>query len=340
MKSLSVKYRPQTFDDVVGQDTVIKILKKQIELNQYTNCYLFCGYSGIGKTTIARIFANEINKGIGDPIEIDGASNNGVENVRKIIDSAKERSVSSEYKIFIIDEAHQITNAAWNAFLKCIEEPPKYTIFMFCTTDPQKIPTTILNRLMRFNLLRIKTNIITERLKYICNLENINDTGMFCEYIAKISNGSLRTAISYLETCSYVSNNLDEQVINESLGLIDQQIMFDITNDVVSQDRKKLLSDLSILRNNNVNITKFLDSYIRFIIDLSKYIVLQDVSVLSISASFSNDIAYVTNVFGDKEKDLCFFNDLAESLLKLRYTIKDELSMYDGIELLLMKATK
>jgi len=155
-QSLAVRYRPETLEEVVSQKSVIKILNKQLQLDQLKHNYLFCGPSGTGKTTTARAFAKLINEGVGDPIEIDGASNNGVENVRAIIKNAQERSIEGKYKIFIIDEAHMITTAGWNAFLKCIEEPPAFTIFMFCTTDPQKIPATIINRVMKFNSQRLK----------------------------------------------------------------------------------------------------------------------------------------------------------------------------------------
>ena len=114
---------------------------------------MFSGSSGTGKTTLARIFANKVNEGKGNPIEIDAASNNGVDNVRYITEEAKTRALDAEYKIFIIDECHMITKEGWNAFLKCLEECPKYTMFIFCTTDPQKVPATIQNRVMRFSLL-------------------------------------------------------------------------------------------------------------------------------------------------------------------------------------------
>ena len=133
--SLATKYRPNTFDEVVGQDITIKLLTKQLETNSFVNCYLFAGPSGDGKTTIARIMANEINKHVGNPIEIDAASNNGVDNIRMIINEANSRSLTSEYKIFIMDEAHMLTTASWNALLKLIEEPPKYTIFIFCKSN-------------------------------------------------------------------------------------------------------------------------------------------------------------------------------------------------------------
>lgn len=173
MQSLATKYRPQTFETVSSQSAIITILRKQLELKKYTNCYAFCGPSGCGKTTIARIFGNAINQGKGNIIEIDGASNNGVDNIRAIIEEANSRSIDSEYKIFIIDECHMITTAGWNAFLKTIEEPPKYTIFMFCTTNPEKMPATINNRVMKFNLSKVDTNLIRKRLEYICEQEGL-----------------------------------------------------------------------------------------------------------------------------------------------------------------------
>ena len=146
MRALSLKYRPQTFDEVVGHEVIIKILKTQIEQGSVGHALLFAGKTGTGKTTVSRLLASAINEGLGTPIEIDAASNNGVDNVRAIIEDAKERAIDCTYKVYIIDEAQGLSNAAWQAFLKCIEEPPKYSIFIFCTTDPQKIPATIVNR--------------------------------------------------------------------------------------------------------------------------------------------------------------------------------------------------
>ena len=131
-QSLAVKYRPTKFEDVCGQSITVKILERAIEQKNFKHAYLFAGDSGCGKTTLARIFATYLNKGVGSPIEIDAASNNGVDQVRTIIDSASERALDGEYKIFIIDECHAITSAGWQAFLKSIEETPEYTIYIFC----------------------------------------------------------------------------------------------------------------------------------------------------------------------------------------------------------------
>lgn len=170
--SLANKYRPQSFDDVTEQGSVKVILKQQLESGTTKNAYLFCGGAGTGKTTCARIFANEINKGQGNPIEMDAASNNGVDDVRDIIDQAKKQSLDSEYKVFIVDECHMISNAGWNAMLKLIEEPPAKSVFIFCTTDPQKIPKTILSRVQRYDFQRLSHSGIYDRLRYIIDKEN------------------------------------------------------------------------------------------------------------------------------------------------------------------------
>lgn len=172
MQTLAVKYRPHTWDDVVEQESVKVILKQQLKANEVKHAYLFCGGAGTGKTTCARIFANEINNHIGNPIELDAASNSSVDDVRNIIQQAKTRSLDSEYKVFIIDECHAISNTGWQAFLKLIEEPPAKSIFIFCTTDPQKIPKTILSRVQRYDFQRLSNSGICDRLKYIIKKEN------------------------------------------------------------------------------------------------------------------------------------------------------------------------
>ena len=170
--TLAVKYRPKTFDDVVEQSTIREILQEQLRTKTHKNCYLFTGGAGTGKTTCARIFADCINEHKGNPIEVDAASNNGVENVRDIIENARYKSIDSEYKCYIIDECHMLSTGAWNAMLKLIEEPPALTIFIFCTTDPQKIPATILSRVQRYDFKRITMSSVVRRLMYIIESEN------------------------------------------------------------------------------------------------------------------------------------------------------------------------
>lgn len=179
-EALATKYRPRTLEEMVSQNSIVKILNKQLETGQIHNTYLFCGASGCGKTTAGRAFAAKLNdvpygKDMPGVIEIDAASNNGVDNVREITKSAMERSIQSKYKVYIIDECHALSSSSWQAFLKVLEEPPAHTIFIFCTTDPQKIPATILNRVMRFNFTRIPSDLICDRLNYICEAEGFTN---------------------------------------------------------------------------------------------------------------------------------------------------------------------
>ena len=169
--SLAVKYRPASFDQVVEQSATKVILKQQLETGDIQNAYLFCGGAGTGKTTCARIFANEINKGKGTPVELDAASNNSVDDVRDIIKQAKLTSLDAEYNIFIMDEVHALSNQAWQAMLKILEEPPAKSIFILCTTEKNKIPKTILSRVQQFNFQRISTNAIASRLTEVLKQE-------------------------------------------------------------------------------------------------------------------------------------------------------------------------
>ena len=175
-QALAIKYRPKTFTDVTEQEEIKIILQQQLKNKEIQHCYLFTGSAGTGKTTNARIFANEINEGQGNPIELDAASNNSVDDMRKLIEQAQTKSLNSEYKVFIIDECHMITTQGWNAILKLIEEPPAKSIFIFCTTDPERIPKTILSRVQRYDFKRISQQGIVRRLQYICEQEIKNGT--------------------------------------------------------------------------------------------------------------------------------------------------------------------
>ena len=227
--SLAVKYRPKTFEEVCDQKVTVQILKKLVDNRTFKNAYLFAGDSGCGKTTLARIFANAINRGEGTPIEIDAASNNGVDNVRTIIEEANKRSLDSEYKVFIIDECHMITKEGWNAFLKGIEEPAPYTIYMFCTTEVNKIPQTILNRVQRYNITKVNTEVIKNRLEYICEQEGFTNYDKACDLISKTCAGSVRDAITSLEKCADYSTDLKLDNVKLILQNLSYEALFALT---------------------------------------------------------------------------------------------------------------
>ena len=184
MDSLAIKYRPKTWDDICEQKEVVDILTNQIKADEIKHGYLFTGPAGCGKTTAARIFANSINKGMGQPIELDAASNNSVDDIRRLIEDAQTQAIDSEYKVFIIDECHALSNSAWQAMLKIIEEPPAKSIFIFCTTDPQKIPKTILSRVQRYDFQRISLEGVCRRLELVYQAETVeNDWKPDVDYI-------------------------------------------------------------------------------------------------------------------------------------------------------------
>lgn len=270
-KTLAVLYRPKTFEDVTEQKNVIGILKNQLESRECKNAYLFCGGAGTGKTTCARIFANELNEGKGVPIEIDAASNNGVENVRQIIEQAKFLPLDGQYKIYIIDECHMMSIGAWNAMLKLLEEPPARTIFIFATTDPQKIPATILSRVQRYDFNRISASGIVTRLEYICKQEGLKADKQALEFIARIAQGGMRDAISLMDKCFSYKKELTVNNVSEALGIVSYTTLVSMLNFLAGKNTEMLLDKLNEIYNSGMDIKQFVRTFVIFLIDISIY---------------------------------------------------------------------
>ena len=335
-ESLAVKYRPRDWEEVCGQSSVMRILTRQLELNELKNVYLFAGASGCGKTTLARIFANKINGNIGNPNEIDAASNNGVDNVKAIIKSAQERSIDSKYKIFIIDECHMITTQGWNAFLKCIEEPPAFTIFIFCTTDPQKIPATILNRVQRFNITRINTDKVRDRLRYICKSEGFTNYEESTDYIAKISDGGMRDAIATLEKCAGYSTDLSIGNVLESLGNYSYETFFSLINNVIDGKEGEVFKILDEFYKAGNDLKLFVDMFLSFCLDVSKYIVFQSPDMIKIPSSMEDKLKNSTNF----EDSLNYYMYIVNQLLDLKNMLKNDNNMKSTIEVMFLKMAR
>lgn len=323
MEFLYTKYRPKNFSEVIGQESIVKILKQQLETDNIFNCMIFSGVSGTGKTTVARIFANELNNNIGFPIEIDAASNNSVDNVRQIVASASERSVHCKYKVYIIDEAHMLSIQAWNAFLKTVEEPPKYTIFIFCTTEPHKIPETIQNRCMTFYFTRVASSLIEQKLDFICRSENetgknITNWNNSINYISRICDGEVRKAISMLETCLHYSNDMSIENILLALGNISYSYYCDIIDNILDGNINKVNSIIDILYNQGINLKRFVDLFLDFCLDVLKYILSNDIQSTKFPIHLENSIKKIAN-FDKSDKYYLYFID---KLLELKNMIK------------------
>ena len=336
MKSLATIYRPNDFDSVKSQESIIKILKRQLELEKFSNVYLFCGPSGCGKTTIARIFAKEANKGIGDPIEIDAASNNGVDNVRSIIDSANSRSLSGEYKIYIIDECHMLTTQSWNALLKTIEEPPKYTLFIFCTTDPQKVPDTIKNRCMRFNFTRISSEDIRNRLTYICKEENYINYEETCDYIARTSNGQMRDAIATLEKCSSYSNDLSIENSLKLINLISYDLLFRLINYIIDDREDEVLTIINDLYLSGMDLKSFIDQFLEFNLDLFKYCITNNMGLTHLPKMYENDAQIATRFDGNTD----YYNYIINKLFELKNNLKNDLTPKMTVDIYMLRIVR
>lgn len=253
-QALYRKYRSKTFEELVGQDHIINALKNQIKRNEISHAYLFSGTRGTGKTSAAKIFAravNCLNSKDGNPcneceackailndramdvVEMDAASNNGVDDIRELKEKVIYPPTSLKYKVYIIDEVHMLSKGAFNALLKILEEPPKYLIFILATTEPEKIPQTILSRTQRFNFKRIKNDDIVKNLKKIVELENKSCDDKVYELIAKESDGAMRDALSLLDQClSFVSGHLSYEKATEILAIASDDLIFRLSEGI------------------------------------------------------------------------------------------------------------
>lgn len=260
------KFRPQTFNSVIGQDHIVKTLKNQMKSQRVSHAYLFCGTRGTGKTSTAKIFARAINctnpTEDGEPcnecavcrdilagrsvnvIEIDAASNNGVDNIREIREEVKYPPTQGKFKVYIVDEVHMLSTAAFNALLKTLEEPPAHVIFILATTDPQKVPATILSRVQRFDFRRITTETIAETLMGYLKEEGHRATSEAVRYVAQLGDGSMRDSLSILDQCLafFSGEEVTLEKVLDIMGAVDQTIFFEMTEALAQKDAKKAMT--------------------------------------------------------------------------------------------------
>lgn len=258
--SLLTKYRPTNWDEVVGQGVTTTILRRQIASGGVKQAYLFVGSAGTGKTTCARLLAKSINGDNGIIIEMDSASHNGVDDVRQIAEDARTQSILSPHKVFILDECHAFSNSAWQAWLKLLEEPPAGTVFIFCTTEDRKIPSTVISRVQSFYFHPVPENDICDVLMMVAKAEGIKLSTHGAVMIAKLSDGGVRTALSILEKCSdYTDREIDSEVVNQvMLGYPHaSELACNYINALASGDVGELEKTLDIIE--NVELTGFIE---------------------------------------------------------------------------------
>lgn len=309
------KWRPQIFDDVVGQENITTTLKNSIAQNKIAHAYILTGTRGIGKTTTARIFAKAINCSNienGNPcnkcrecveinenkslnvFEIDGASNNSVNDIREIKESVRYAPSSGKYKIYIIDEVHMLSISAFNALLKTLEEPPTHLVFIFATTEIHKIPATILSRCQRFDFRKNTIDEIVSRLEFISKAENIPIEKDALYLIAKKSDGSMRDSQVIFDQMIAISNgNITSEIVKKSLGIIELDFFFQLTDCIINKDIKSALTQLNtaIISGYNINI-------------LSQGLVEHFRNLLITSTINSTELVETTNEYKEKYLEL------------------------------------
>ena len=276
-RALYRKWRPQRFEDVVAQRGIVTALRNQIASGRVGHAYLFTGVRGTGKTTCAKIFAKAVNclhphngdpcgeceicKGIDngsilDVVEMDAASNNGVDDIRDLRDETAYTPSACQYKVYIIDEVHMLSTAAFNALLKTLEEPPAHVIFILATTEIQKVPATILSRCQRYDFTRIGPEDIAQRVEYIAGEEHLELTSDGAELIARLADGALRDALSILDTCAGVTAKIDADVVRRMAGVTDRGYLFEISDAIAARDSVAALEKISALRQQSVDMRR------------------------------------------------------------------------------------
>lgn len=322
MASLAIKYRPKTWADVTEQDVVVSIIENIAESDELENRnFLFIGSAGCGKTTTARLLANALNNHEGEPIEIDAASHNGVDAMRDLVREARSYPVGMRYKVFIIDEAHVLSNQAWQVLLKVLEEGVGKSVFIFCTTNPEKIPATILSRVQTFQFSKISLKGITSRLLHVLDTEvsegrELNYEEDAVNYIAKLANGGMRDALTLLDKAIAYSSSITTSNLLCALNLPSYEDYFSLLSAYSKRDNSAIVSIIHKVYNSGVNFIQWFERFHSFVINIVKYILMQDINETMIPSIYIDKISK----YGPAHSAVCL--KLANKLISLIADLK------------------
>ncbi len=332
-KVLALKWRPQSFNDVVGQNQVTQTLSNAFDQNRIGQGYIFTGPRGVGKTTTARILAMAMNAENGpsvnfnpksnisleiansrsiDVLEIDGASNRGIEEIRSLREQIKFPPMNCNYKVIIIDEVHMLTNQAFNALLRTLEEPPNHVKFIFATTDIHKIPQTIISRCQRFDFNRISLKNIQNRLKYVLDEEKIDYDSDSINAISKKADGSMRDALSILEQAiAFCGNKIEYELLAQSIGIIPNNLYFNFTNSIRNKEYPLMLKTLNKFSNYGVPATEIINGFCGHIRNL----IYAGIKQANIILEMNDELFHEYKVEGKKwdKRDLLRINQVYKS---------------------------
>ena len=290
--SLANKYRPSDFSSVVGQENVVAIVSKMCQSDTLSNRnFLFTGPAGTGKSTLSKIIAKELNGTTDNIIEIDAASHSGVDDMRELIQQASQYPIGTKYKILVVDECHSLSNAAWQSMLIGLESQLAMSVFIFCTTNPEKIPETILSRVQSFKLSKLSSDQIYDRLKYVIECENkegcnITYTEDALRYLSNYAGGGLRDALTNLDKVLAFGNNITTELLETALDLPNYDDYFELLNGIVKRDNTLITTIIDRVYNSGLNFVKWFEGYHSFLCNIVKYIFLRDISKTTIPSHY------------------------------------------------------
>lgn len=350
---LARKWRPQVFEDVVGQEHITRTLQNAISTNRLAHAFLFSGPRGVGKTTTARILAKALNCKNGptpapcgvcdscrettagtsvDVIEIDGASNRGIEHIRELREAVKYAPVGGKYKVYVIDEVHMLTNEAFNALLKTLEEPPPHVLFIFATTEPQKIPATIHSRCQRYGFKRISLQGLMNKLREIAGAEGIQVTDQGLSMIARAAEGSMRDAQSLLDQAvSYSGRDIKDEDLQMILGSVAQDILYTVTGLLLKKDASALLKQVDVLLEQGQDMRQFLSGVVEHVRNLLVAKMAKDPGQIIELPTADIEAIQKQAAGTDGENLLLLFDSLSRTLDDMRWSPNQRFTLEIGL---------